>query len=148
METVSAVFPLVRSNNQRQSLMDPGYLCAHWGRWDSYSALRKAASICETCRVLRDWFRLRFSARFEEGIGDMDQLDDRICAQFPLAGNLSRQTGAIRLRPLDSNPHDAKAAVIEVRSRNATMECTVILKRSASVFGPGRSMKISRLSFT
>jgi hypothetical protein len=142
MDTISHFFFPVRSIKRGPDLAEQGSICAHWGRWDSYNALRNAASICETCHVLRDWFRLHFSARFEEEAGHMEQLDDRICAQFPLAGNLLGRTASFQLRALESF-----AAVIEVRSGNAKMECVVILKTGAPFFIKGRLNKPTRSPF-
>ena len=79
---------------------------------------------------------------FEEEAGHMEQLDDRICAQFPLAGNLLGRTATFQLRALESF-----AAVIEVHSGNAKMECVVILKTGAPFFIKGRLNKLTRSPF-
>lgn len=124
------------------TLADPGCICDHWGRWKSYDALRKAASICKPCRVLRDWFRLHFSARLEAETGGLKQLDEEICAQFPSVGGLPGQTASFHLRSLNSF-----ASVLEARSGNNAMECVVIMKTGNKFFGPGMLINWIRYIF-
>jgi hypothetical protein len=133
MDPVSPVSSRAPSVTLTPPLVNLGYICHHWGRWDSYSALRKAANICKQCRVLRDGFRLHFSARVEGETEDLKRLDDEICAHFPLDGKLPGQSTSFQLHSLNSF-----AAVIEARAGNTRMECIVILRTGNSIFAPGR----------
>ena len=112
---------------------NPRYICIHWGQWDSYDALRKVAHGCRPCRALRDWFRLHFSARLEEETGDPEQLDHKICTQFPSPAKSPGQNTSFQLQFLRSF-----ASVIELRSGDHVMECVVILKLRNPFFVSGR----------
>jgi hypothetical protein len=139
------------------TLVDPGYLCDHWGRWDSYSGLRRCAKKCRPCSVLRDWFRAQFSARLEEQIKDSEQLDDRICAQFPSDQKLPSQA-TFQLRSLDTEispewesvnvlKNRFLAAVIEACSGDVSMECIIILRKGNPLFISGILLNRPLLSY-
>ena len=112
---------------------NPRYICIHWGQWDSYDALRKTAHGSRPCRALRDWYGIHFSARLEEETGDPEQLDHKICRQFPSGGKLPGQNTSFQLHFLQSF-----ASVIELRSGDHVMECVVILKLRNPFFVSGR----------
>jgi hypothetical protein len=134
MDPVDSVFPVSSPAPSVKRTPPPvgiGYICHHWGQWDSYNALREAANICRQCRALRDGFRLNFSARVEGETEDPKRLDDKICAHFPLDRRL--QSTSFQTRSLNSF-----AVVIEARAGNTRMECIVILSIGNPIPVPGK----------
>jgi hypothetical protein len=136
----------------RPSLDCSSYVCDHWGKWDSYSALQKAAKGCGPCCIVRDGFRMCFSARYERVCDDKDRLDDDICAQFPLDGKLPGQVTSFQLRSLHRRHRDpygsdeylkearTASSAIQARCGNMIMECVVVL-RAGNPFAVSRGWR-------